>query len=180
MSFCLITMAVTHFHYLPDAPTRLNWVAPLINLPCALDDMALLYLTLVSALMPAVIILADLDHNPRGHKYIVLLLAVYLVTSLLLLTTDLIIFYALYELLVILVFFTMYMSTNARGCIEASLFFLGWAALGSVFVGIAVMQLVAIAGTSDLQSIRSYTLTGDEVFMLYTLSFLGFGTKLSL
>ena len=87
--------------------------------------MSLLFLVLVSALMPAVTILADVDHNPRQYKYIVILLAVYLVASLLILTTDLIIFYALYELLVLLVFFAMYLSTNARGCIEAALFFLG-------------------------------------------------------
>ena len=75
--------------------------------------------------MPAVLILADLDHNPKGQKYIVLLLTIYLVATLLLLVDDLIMFYVLYELLVLLVFLAMYTSTNARGCIEASLFFLG-------------------------------------------------------
>ena len=106
-------------------PPTITVELPLLDIPLAINDLSLMFLTLVSTLMPAVIILADLDHNPRGHKYIILLLCTYLIASLLILTTDLLVFYILYELLVFAVFFTMYLSTNARGCVEASLFFLG-------------------------------------------------------
>jgi NADH:ubiquinone oxidoreductase subunit 4 (subunit M) len=74
----------------------------------------------------------------------------------------------------------MYLSTNARGCVEAALFFLSWAVVGSIFVGLAVLYVISIAGTTSFFWIRWCSFTSDEIFLLYTLTFFGFGTKLSL
>lgn len=180
INMLLIILTVTHFNFIEGAPANIIVNLPLLDIPLAVNDLSLMFLLLVSTLMPAVIILADLDYNPRAHKYIVLLLCAYLITSLLLLTTDILLFYVLYELLIFIIFFTMYTSTNARGCVEASLFFLGWAVLGSIFVGAAVLLIINSAGTTDIAQIRVTTFTSDEIYVLYALSFFGFGTKLSL
>lgn len=180
MSFILLTLMTINYHFSAPNTIRGATTVMVYYINVKIDDLSLLYLMLMGTLMPAVTILADLDHNPRGHKYLVLQLIIYLVASILIITTDLITFYALYELLIMLVFFTMYLSTSARGCIEASMFFLGWAALGSIFVGIAVIYIITIAGSADFTVIRHTSLTSDEIFWLYTLSFCGFGTKLSL
>lgn len=87
--------------------------------------MSLMFMLLIGLLMPAVIVLTDLDHTPRTEKYLVVIIAIYLVVSILVTCTDIIVFYVFYELLVMLVFFAIQLSTNARGCIEAALFFLG-------------------------------------------------------
>lgn len=118
-------LTITHFNFVEGAPANISVQLPGLDIPLAINDLSLMFLVLVSTLMPAVIILTDLDHNPRAHKYIVALLCAYLVTSLLLLTTDILALYVLYELLIFVIFFVMYLSTNARGCVEASLFFLG-------------------------------------------------------
>lgn len=180
LSFILMALTTYHYHFVAGAPKIIHFTACIDHIPLALNDLTLLFLLLVSFLFPAVIILTDFDFNPRSYKYLLVLQLVYLLTNLLLMCTDILIFYILYELLIILMFFAMYLSTNARGCVEASLFFLGWAVIGSILVGIAVLYIISVTGTTHFTLIRQTTFTSDEIFLLYTLSFLGFGTKLSL
>lgn len=52
--------------------------------------------------------------------------------------------------------------------------------LGSIFVGAGVLYLINIAETSVMCELREHEFSSDEIFVLYVLSFLGFGTKLSL
>lgn len=180
ISFVLVTLTVYHFHFIAGTARTINFTLWHSQVPLALNDLTLLFLLLVSFLFPGVIILTDFDFNPRAYKYILALQLVYLVTNILIMCTDLLMFYVFYELLVLLMFFAMYLSTNARGCVEAALFFLGWAVVGSIFVGIAVIYIINVTGTTNFHIIRHTTFTSDEIFLLYTLSFFGFGTKLSL
>ena len=124
-SMILVILSLYYTHFTRGNAADIAFSMWRGQLPLAANDLSLLFLAVVAVLMPAVVILADIDINPRGQKYLVILLSVYLVATLLILCTDILIFYVLYELLIFLVFIVMYLSTNARGCVEASLFFLG-------------------------------------------------------
>ncbi len=162
--------------------------APYIMLPIYLvfkifiniNELSIIFLLLVSFLFPIIFILSDFDFSPRVYKYFTSLVGVYTITYALLFCSDLFMFYIFYEFLVFMVFFTISLSSNARGCLEASLFFLGWAILGSLFVAAAVAYLIYNFNFSTLLSIRLLPLTTDETFLLYIFSFVGFGTKLAL
>lgn len=95
-------------------------------------------------------------------------------------TSDLLVFYLSYELMVGLVFFIMYLTANSRGGVEAVLFFIGWAVIGSALVGVAVLYVVSIVHSRIFSDVLAFVFSSNELYYLYVLFFLGFGAKLSL
>lgn len=85
----------------------------------------------------------------------------------------------MYELVICLVFYAMYLTTSSRGSVEAILFFVGWASIGSVLVGLAVMYIVVYGRVRYFEDIYSVYFTANERYFLYLCFFFGFGTKLS-
>ncbi len=180
--FFLVNLILIFFIYQLPASELQNFTPPHMQFKIFLDinGLSIIFLLLVSFLFPIIFILSDFDFSPRLYKYLVSLMGVYSITCFLLFCSDLFLFYIFYELLVFLVFFTISLSSNARGCLEASLFFLGWAILGSLFVAAAIAYLIYAFNLSALTNLKSLPLTTDETFLLYMFSFIGFGTKLAL
>lgn len=79
-----------------------------------------------------------------------------------------------------LVFYIMYLTANARGGVEAALFFIGWAIIGSILVGAGFIYLFSVTQTRYFTIIYSFTFTPEESYYLALLFFGGFGTKLSI
>lgn len=149
------------------------------NLNFRVDTLSLNIALLVALLFPIVFILADLDFGAYYLKYIIYNLILYLIIIIFLFCQDLCTFYIVYELIIMLVFIIMYMTVNSRGCVEAILFFAGWAVIGSFFVGVAILYIISVAGAADFTYIYVFNFTSDELYYLYLLFFFGFGTKLS-
>ncbi len=93
-------------------------------------------------------------------------------------TNDFLIFFLLYESLLIPSFlFVYYTSTYKRG-IQASLYFVIWTQLGSFLVLCATAYLVGLTGSTSFNSLSNISLTSNEIWWLYFLLFLGFGFKI--
>jgi len=103
-----------------------------------------------------------------------LIIIVYLFT----ITNDFVIFFLLYESLLIPSFlFVYYTSTYKRG-IQASLYFLIWTQLGSFLVLCAFGYIIIMGGSTSFNSLKMLSLTYKEIWYLYLLLFLGFGFKI--
>ena len=95
-------------------------------------------------------------------------------------TCDLLVFFIAYELMISLVFFVMYLTANSRGAVEAILFFLGWAIVGSILVGSGLIYIIMVVQSRIFFIIYQFCFSPDELYYLYILLGGGFGTKLSL
>lgn len=119
------------------------------------------------------------DYNFINYKFYMFMLCIFFLSYLLLITNNIIIFYFIYELILILVFASMYTSSNSRGGIEAALYFLGWAVLGSILVSLGFILLIVLTNSFLFSTIELNKLTNTETYYIYLLFFFGFGTKLS-
>jgi hypothetical protein len=74
----------------------------------------------------------------------------------------------------------MYLTANTRGGVEAALFFIGWAVIGSILVGCGVMYIISITHSRYYYNVFMFNFTANEIYYLSLLFFFGFGTKLSI
>lgn len=91
--------------------------------------------------------------------------------------SNLLVFFLLYECLLIPSFLFVYFVSPSRRAIQASLYFIIWTQVGSFLVLCAVAYIVAVSGCFNFFSLRSFRFTDVEVFYLYLALFLGFGFK---
>ena len=139
----------------------------------------LVFILLFSILFPIIFSLMSYDFNNLNLKFYIYIYTIFILSYYILLIENIILFYFVYELILILVFFSMYLSANSRGGIEASLFFAGWAVLGSILVGIGTILIVVLTNNFFFFNLKTNKLTFNEVYYIYLLFFLGFGVKLS-
>ncbi len=174
----LVLLAITlHFH-MPTSNICINLFYN--NLTLEINDLSVMFLLLVAFLFPVVVYLASFEFSAPAYKFFTLLILLYFLVFIFIMCNDIIIFYITYEFLIALVFFIMYLSANTRGGIEATMLFLGWAVLGSILVGLAVVYIVYVSGTSAFNQIKYCAFSTNEVYYLSLLIFMGFGTKLSI
>jgi NADH:ubiquinone oxidoreductase subunit 4 (subunit M) len=124
-------------------------------------------------------VLLDQECGAPGARHYGYMLAVYGTIAVLFFCRDLCSFYLSYELLVGLVFITMYATANSRGGVEALLFFAGWAVVGSFMVGAALLYVIVCAQACEMAAVASFHFSSDELYYLYVFLFFGIGTKLS-
>jgi len=77
-------------------------------------------------------------------------------------------------------FFVMYLTANSRGAVEAILFFLGWAIIGSILVGGGLIYIITVVQSRFFFTVYQFCFSPDELYYLYIIFGGGFGTKLSL
>ena len=150
------------------------------NMKFCLNEISLIFAVLVSFLYPLILILLQYDLSIDRYKYYSYMVWLYCIIYIFLFTKDILIFYITYELMIGLVFYIMYLSANNRGGIEAILFFLGWASIGSFLVGMAILYIIIVGNVREFEEIRQICFTANERYYLYIFLFFGFGTKLSI
>ena len=92
-------------------------------------------------------------------------------------STNLLLFFLFYELLMIPSFLIVYFVSPSRRAIQASLYFLIWTQVGSFLVLVVVAYLISVIGGTNFLDVKLYNFTYNESFLLYLLLFLGFGFK---
>lgn len=145
-----------------------------------INELSLVFIGLIVLLYPLIIIIMDLEYTVKGYKYLLYMLWLFIVIFFFIFTDDLLVFYILYEFMVGLVFFTMYLTANSRGGVEAALFFIGWAIIGSICVSTGVIYILNVAQVRMFRELANFSFTPDEMYYLSLLFFFGFGTKLSI
>lgn len=149
------------------------------NFKLNLNELSLIFMTLISFLYPLILLLLQYDLSIDRYKYYGYMIWLYCIIYIFLFTKDILIFYIAYELLIFLVFYIMYLSANSRGSVEAVLFYLGWASIGSFLVGVAVIYIISIGNTREFIIIQQVCFNANERYFIYLFLFFGFGTKLS-
>lgn len=95
-------------------------------------------------------------------------------------STNILLFFLFYELLLIPSFLIVYYISPSRRAIQASLYFLIWTQIGSFLVLIVIAYLISVVGSSNFDDIKLYTFSYNETFYIYLGLFLGFGFKVPL
>lgn len=104
-------------------------------------------------------------------NFLVLIILMFIIVN------DLILLFLFYECMMIPSFLFVYFVSPYRRGVQASLYFLIWTQLGSLLVLCAISYIIYTTGGSSFNTLRNFNFTGDEVWYLYLLIFLGFGFK---
>lgn len=138
------------------------------------------FLLLFICLYPIISFMVISDDNQYSFKYYIHMQLIFCLSFLLLMTDNIVIFYFIYEVVIILTYSMLNLSSNSRGNVEASLYFLGWATLGSILVGFGLLWYIICTNSFNFLRLTENKLTHFEMNGIYVLLFLGFGTKMSL
>ncbi len=101
------------------------------------------------------------------------ILVVFLYTT----VSNLLLFFLMYECLLIPSFLIVYFVSPSRRAVQASLYFIIWTQIGSFLVLIAVSYMLTVSGGYDFFSLRNFNFTPFETWGLFFLIFFGFGFK---
>merc|ERR1711959_323388 len=108
-----------------------------------------------------------------GFSFNIFVLIVYLYVS----VSNILLFFLLYECLLIPSFLFVYFVSPSRRAIQASLYFVIWTQIGSFLVLCVVVYMVTISGHFDFFSLKYFKFSEYETLYLYIFLFLGFGFK---
>lgn len=146
----------------------------------AINKFNIIFIWLFICLYPVISFMVISDDNSYSFKYYIHMQLIFCFSFLLLLTENVVMFYFIYEVIIILTYSMLNLSSNSRGNVEASLYFLGWATLGSILVGFGFLWYVICTNSFNFLIMSNCKLTHFELNSIYMLLFLGFGTKMSL
>lgn len=148
-----------------------------LKLYLTLDFFGLILLTLAYVVGFISILALDTRLYYKNINYIfsfnIFVLIVYLYVSI----SNIVIFFLLYECLLIPSFLFVYFVSPSRRAIQASLYFVIWTQIGSFLVLCTVVYIIAVSGHFDFFAIKYFRFTNYEVLYLYLFLFLGFGFK---
>jgi len=90
---------------------------------------------------------------------------------------DILVFFLLYEALLIPSFLFVYFISPSRRATQASLYFVIWTQIGSFLVLCFTSYVIYITGNSSFSLFKTFVFTSEEIWCLYFLLFFGFGFK---
>lgn len=91
---------------------------------------------------------------------------------------DIVTIFIFYELLLIPSFLFIYFVSYTRKAMQASLYFVIWTQVGSILVFISILYIINLTGSSSFSSVRTFLFKSNEVYLIFSLFFLGFGFKI--
>ena len=91
--------------------------------------------------------------------------------------SNIIFFFFLYECLLLPSFLIVYFVSPSRRATQASLYFVIWTQVGSLFVLCEISYIITVASVYDFAYLKIFVFTKTEVFWLFFLLFFGFGFK---
>lgn len=113
----------------------------------------------------------------KNNKYLyyfnIFLIIVYLYVT----VSNILLFFILYELLLIPSFLIIYFLSTSRRSIQATIYFVIWTQLGSLLVLIAIAYIINLTNLYNFSDLVFFKFTNNEIFLLITLLFFGFGFK---
>ena len=90
---------------------------------------------------------------------------------------DILVFFLLYEALLIPSFLFVYFISPSRRATQASLYFVIWTQIGSFLVLCFTSYVIYLTGNSSFSLFKTFVFTNNEIWCLYFLLFFGFGFK---
>lgn len=134
----------------------------------------------ILSLFVAFISLLALDTRIYSSKNIFLVLCNILVLVIFMFsfTTNYILFFIFYELLLIPSFFFVYRISPAKTAIQSSIYFVMWTQIGSFMVFLAVVFCMVLTNNYTFSSLTVFNFTETELMIIQYLLFFGFGIKI--
>lgn len=120
------------------------------------------------------------DYSATNIKFYLYFFIIFNLIFLLVLVDNIILFYFIYETILIVVFAAMYLTSYSRAAIDALLYFLIWAIIGSILVAYGFFLLINLTNTTNFSELLWMNFSSEEVYYIYLLFFFGFGVKLSI
>lgn len=161
--------------------TRYNMLASQGNLLFYTFDMDILNIIFyILSLFVAFISLLALDTRLYSSKTIFLVLCNVLVLVIFMFsfTTNFVLFFIFYELLLIPSFFFVYRISPAKTSIQSSIYFVMWTQIGSFLVFLAVLFCVVLTNCYTFSALSNFNFTAKEIMIIQYLLFFGFGIKI--
>lgn len=113
----------------------------------------------------------------KNNKYLyyfnIFLIIVYLYVTI----SNILLFFMLYELLLIPSFLIIYFLSTSRRSIQASIYFIIWTQLGSLLVLIAISYIIYVTNIFNFSDVIFFKFTNFEGIVIILLLFFGFGFK---
>jgi len=142
-----------------------------------LDFFGLILLTLAYIVGFISILALDTRLYYKNINYIFAFNLFVLIVYLYVTVSNIILFFLLYECLLIPSFLFVYFVSPSRRAIQASLYFVIWTQIGSFLVLCVVVYMITISGHFDFFSLKYFKFNSYETYYLYLFLFLGFGFK---
>ena len=90
---------------------------------------------------------------------------------------DILLFFLLYEAMLIPSFLFVYFISPSRRSTQASLYFIIWTQIGSFLVLCFTAYVIYLTGQTSFTLFKTFVFTKNEIWILYFLLFFGFGFK---
>lgn len=148
-----------------------------LNLYFTVDFFGLILLTLAYLVGFLSILTLDSRLYWKNIKYIFMFNIFAIIVFLYVSVSNLLLFFLLYEFLLIPSFLFVYFVSPSRRAIQASIYFVIWTQIGSFLVLIASGFMFNISGSLDFFSLKNFKFSNYESWVIYVLLFLGFGFK---
>lgn len=134
----------------------------------------------ILSLFVAFISLLALDTRIYSSKTIFLVLCNVLVLVIFMFsfTTNYVLFFIFYELLLIPSFFFVYRISPAKTSIQSSIYFVMWTQIGSFLVFLSILFCVVLTNSYTFASLAGFNFTHNELLIIQYLLFFGFGIKI--
>lgn len=138
------------------------------------------FIFIILAYLVGIISFLSLDSQffEKNIKYLFICNLLVLIIYLFTICSDFLMFFILYECLLIPSFLFVYNTSQYKKGIQASLYFLIWTQLGSFLVLAAVCYMINASGSTNFFVLKNFVFTRIETFFLYFLIFFGFGFKI--
>lgn len=179
-----LTNIVSSFFYLPNLNFFSNFYIfsffsfSWIKINLTLDFFGFILLFLAYSVGFLSLLALDTRIYWKNFKYYIAFNLFILIVIFYTTVTNVLIFFLLYECLLLPSFLFVYFISPSRRAIQASIYFVVWTQLGSFLVLCCISYIMAIYGVFDFYSLKNIVLTDIEIFYLYLFIFLGFGFKI--
>ena len=157
---------------------QLFWVSSLnLNFTVGIDGISLFLILLTTLLIPLCILASWVGIKSNLKEY---LIAFLIMESLLIgvfCILDLLIFYVLFESVLIPMFLIIGAWGSRERKIRASYFFFIYTLLGSVLMLLGILYIYSLIGTTDYETLLTFSLSPTEQKVLWLVFFASFATK---
>ena len=155
-----------------------NSILPSIfNLSFSLDFFGLILLALAYIVGFISVLTLDSRLNWDNNLLIILFNIFILIIYIYISSTNIFLFFICYELLLIPSFIVVYFMSPSRRAIQASLYFIIWTQLGSLFVLASICYIVSCSNSYTFIDISYFNFSKTDLYLIFCLLFLGFGFK---
>jgi len=157
---------------------KIFWIDDLnLNLTLGVDGISIFFLFLTGLLVPLCLLISwnSVKHNLKEYLILFLILEFFLIGVFCIL--DLLLFYVFFESVLIPMFLIIGIWGSRERKIKAAYFFFLYTLLGSVLMLLSILYIYHQVGTTDYETLVTFSFSSVEQKLMWFSFFLSFATK---